>query len=71
MDILQPIEVEDVTKRLEQLNAKNKSLHRVVDELSLLNEFSLSISGTVDSDKIMNTNTTIDRSICFYGRRGR
>lgn len=65
MDTTHPKEGEDVTKKLEQLTAENKKLRQAVDKLSMLNDLSLSISGTVERDKIMNT--IIDRSICFIG----
>lgn len=54
-------EAEELKKEVFQLNEKNKRLRRAVDELSTLNDLSLAISGSVDSEKIMRA--IIHRSI--------
>lgn len=58
-------EVEDLKREVRNLTEKNKRLRRAVDELSTLNELSLAISGSVDSEKIMRT--IISRSIRSIG----
>lgn len=58
-------EIEDLKRKVHVLTEKNKRLHKAVDELSTLNELSLAISGSVDSEKIMRT--IISRSIRSIG----
>lgn len=48
-------EVEDLKSKIRELSEKNKRLRRAVDELSTLNDLSVAISGSVNSEKIMRT----------------
>lgn len=55
--------------KIYQLEEENKSLRRAVDELAILNELALAISGSLDSEKIMRT--IIGRSIrTFQAEQG-
>jgi sigma-B regulation protein RsbU (phosphoserine phosphatase) len=63
--MLDTAETIDTTKKIQELAAENDKLRQAVDQLSMLNDLSLSISGTIDSQEIMDT--IIDRSICFIG----
>lgn len=63
--MLDTAETLDTTKKKQELTAENNKLRRAVDQLSMLNDLSLSISGTIDSQEIMDI--IVDRSICFIG----
>lgn len=58
-------QVEDLKREVQKLTEKNERLRSAVDELSTLNDLSLAISGSVDSEKIMRT--IIHRSIRSIG----
>lgn len=65
MKTINSTELEDIKNEVEQLTSKNKQLQRAVNELSTLNDLSLAISGSLDSEKIMRT--IIHRSIHSIG----
>jgi len=54
-------QVVDLKREVQKLSEKNKRLRSALDELATLNDLSLAISGSVDSEKIMRT--IIHRSI--------
>lgn len=58
-------QVEDLKREVRKLTEKNKRLRSALDELSTLNDLSLAISGSVDSEEIMRT--IIHRSIRSIG----
>ncbi len=49
------LEIELTTEYLQQLKKENLHLRRAVDELAILNDLSLAISGSLDSEKIMRS----------------
>ena len=49
------LEIELTTEYLQQLKKENLRLRRAVDELAILNDLSLAISGSLDSEKIMRS----------------
>lgn len=55
----------ELVNNSKELNKQSDNLRRAVDELTMLNELSLSISGTISTKDIMDT--IIDRAICFIG----
>ncbi|WP_138431935.1 GAF domain-containing SpoIIE family protein phosphatase [Fodinibius saliphilus] len=57
--------VADLVNKSKELSDESDSLRRALDELTMLNDLSLSISGTIDTNKIMDS--IIDRAICFIG----
>lgn len=57
----------ELVNNSKELTAQSDYLRRAVDELTMLNELSLSISGTIDTKEIMNT--IVDRAVCFIGAR--
>lgn len=58
-------EVEELRQKILRLTEKNQRLQNAVNELSTLNDLSLAISGSVDSEEIMRT--IIRRSIRSIG----
>ena len=58
-------EIEDLSEEVRKLTEENKRLRRAVDELAILNELALGISGSIDSEEIMRT--IISRSIRSIG----
>ncbi len=57
--------VEELRKRVQELDEKNRKLKKAIDELSILNELALDIGSSADSEKIMRT--IISRSIHSVG----
>lgn len=65
MDTFSKENVINNPEELLNLAAEGSERSTAVDELALLNHIALSISGTIDSKKIMDI--IVDRSICFIG----
>jgi len=57
--------VKAVKENIQQLKEENRRLRRAVDELAILNDLSLAISGSLDSEKIMRS--IIGKSIRALG----